>query len=95
MYIEITLYHKIVYLGNNSFECIIVTINLGACRVCVCVVYHPPSSGIEFFDSLYYTLCSLDVDLFSNFILVGDLNIDFLSQTHQYFSQLLSITTSF
>ncbi len=96
LYIDYMLRHKIIYLGNVNFECVIVTVNVGSCKICVGVVYRPPSSSsVEFLDSLYNTLCSLDVDLFSNFILVGDLNIDFLSQTHQHFSQLLSITTSF
>ena len=64
--------------------------------LCLCLCsYRPPSSGIEFFDSLYNALCSLDVDLFSNFILIGDFIIAFLLQTRQYFSQLLNITTSF
>ena len=55
----------------------------------------PPSSGSEFLDTLYNILCSINIDLFSNFILIGDFNIDFLSQTHRDFSQLTSITTSF
>ena len=58
---------KTVYLSNIDFECIIVTVNIGSCKVCVCVVYCPPDGSIEFLDSLYNTLNSLDVDLFSSF----------------------------
>ena len=41
LYVDHTLYHKVVYLDNNDFECIIVIVNFDPCKVCVCVVYHP------------------------------------------------------
>ena len=92
LYIHNTLHYEVVHLGNTDFECIIVSVTVGSCKFCVCVV---ASSGSEFLDTLYDTLCSLNVDLFANFILIGDLNIDFLSHSHQQFSHLVNITTSF
>ena len=95
MYICNNLSHKVIYLGNGSFECVIVSIQLGHCKVCVCLLYRPPNSSNDFFDNLYDVLCTLDISLFSNFLLLGDFNIDFLLQSHPLFSKLACITSSF
>ena len=50
---------------------------------------------VTFFDYLYGVLCSIDISLFSNFLLLGDFNIDFLAQNHPLFSKLVCITSSF
>ena len=40
-----------------------------------------PSSHVAIFDSLFDVICSLDVSHFSNFILLGDFNVDMLSHS--------------
>ena len=82
MFISSNLSHKVIYLGNGSFECIIVSLQFGPCKVCVCLLYRPPNSSCDFLDYLYDVLCSIDISLFFNFLLLGDFNIDFLSQNH-------------
>ena len=38
--------------------------------------YRPPSSSLTIFDNLFDILCSFKSSLFSNFILLGDFNIE-------------------
>ncbi len=63
-----------------------------SCKVNVCVFYCPPSSNVQYLNNLYDNLHSLPLN---NFILIGDFNIDFLSQNHPHFPHLLSIVNSF
>ena len=95
LYIRHDLPHNIIFVGHLNFECIVVLLNVGVCKVCVCLLYRPPSSGIDVLDNLYDILCTLDLSLFSNFFTLGDFNIDFLSQTHPLFSKLFCISSSF
>ena len=46
-------------------------------------------------DTLFSTLCSLDARVFSNFIVVGDFNVDVSNHNHPLFSKLFSVTSSF
>ena len=59
------------------------------------MLYRPPSSSVDVFDNLYSVLCNVDVSLFSHFILVGDLNVDFMSPSRALFSKLQCIASSF
>ena len=68
---------------------------INSCRVCICLLHRPPSSGFDVLDSLHDSLCNLDVSLFSHFILLGDFNVDFLSPNRPLFAKLLSITSCF
>ena len=95
MYISNNMSHEVIYSGNCNFECVIVSIQFGHCKFCVCLLYRPPNSSNDFLDYLYDVLCTLDISLFSNFLLLGDFNIDFLSQSHPHFSKLVCITSSF
>ena len=77
-------------MSNGSFECIIVSLQFGPCKVCVCLLYRPPNSSCDCLDYLYDVLCSIDISLFSNFLLLGDLNIDLLAQNQLVFSSFIS-----
>ena len=90
LFISSNLSHKLIYLGNGSFECITVSLQFGPCKVCVCLLYRPPNSSCDFLDYLYDVLCSIDISLFSNFLLLGDLNIDLLAQNQLVFSSFIS-----
>ena len=52
LYVGHNLPHNIIFIGSSNFECIIITVHVGSCKVSVCVVYRPPSSGTAFLDSL-------------------------------------------
>ena len=65
MYISNLFTYNTVFVGNQSFECIIVSFGFLSCKFCVCLLYRPPSSqGV--LDCLFSTLSNLHVSLFSN-----------------------------
>ena len=44
--------------------------------------YRPPSSDVNYFDTFCDIVENLDIVNYSNFILVGDFNIDYLTTSH-------------
>ena len=57
--------------------------------------YHPPNSPVSIFDTLLCTLCSyVDVSLFSNFILLGDFNVNVLDPLNPLFNNLQTLASS-
>ena len=54
LFISSNLSHKVIYLGNGSFECITVSLQFGPCKVCVCLLYRPPNSSCDFLDLTFY-----------------------------------------
>ena len=55
------------------------------CKLCVGLFYRPPSSPVSVLDNFYTVLEGLDPSYFSNFVLLGDFNIDFYNpHTPQY-----------
>ena len=81
LYINNLFTHSLLFKGTDSFECIILSL---FCRsrqhspdLTIALLYRPPNSCLSFFDTLFCTLSNLDVSVFSNFVLVGDFNIDY------------------
>ena len=83
-----TLGYKPILLGPNDLELSIVSIHNGNCRVCIALFYRPPSSPVSTFDNFCTIVQSLDPALFSNFVLIGDFNIDFYNSHHPLYSRL-------
>ena len=46
-------------------------------KFCICLFNRPPSSSVSIFDNLCTTLQIINPAYFSNFILIGDFNVDF------------------
>ena len=57
-------------------------------KVYIGLWYWPPSNSGAL-DNLYSTFESLDISIFSSFILLGDFNIDFCNHHHPLFSKFL------
>jgi len=95
MFISNKLYYSVIFVGNNSFECIFVSLTYSSCKFCVCLLYRPPSHTSDVLNSLYDTLFSLNTSLFTNFILVGDFNIDLCNHNSTLYSKLVSVTSTF
>ena len=70
--------YKPVLSGSNDLELSIVSVHKDNCRVCIALFYRSHSSPFCTFDNFYIILHPLDLALFSNFVLFGDFNIDFL-----------------
>ena len=61
----------------------------------ITLFYRPPCSNVCVLDRLFSTLCNLDVSAFSNFYLIGDFNVNFVCEASPFYSNLLSIVSSF
>ena len=88
-----------MFKGSDSFECIVLSMFCNNRQhspdLTVALVYRPPNSYPIFFDTLFSTLCNLDVSLFSNFVLLGDFNVNYFCTQNPLFSRLNSVTLSF
>lgn len=94
-YIRDTIEYKSILLGPGNLEFSIISLYKSNCRVCIALLYRPPSCPVTVFDTLFTTLQSLDAGLFSNFVLLGDFNIDFCNPHHYLYSRLASMLSTF
>ena len=69
-------------------------VNRFHCKQYIGLWYRPPVNS-EAVDVLSSVLKSLDVNILSNFILIGDFNIDFCNSHHPLFFKLSCILHSF
>ena len=83
--------------GPNLLEFMAITVHYPHCtnRCTVCVFFRPPSSPLAVLEALHCELEHTDPSLFSNFVLVGDLNINFLNTSHPLFSFVSDSLCSF
>ena len=83
--------------GPNNLEFLSVSIvhTSFVNRLCVCPFYRPPSSPVSIFDDLCTTLHIVNPAQFSNFLLIGDFNVNFCNQEHYLFSYVSDILYSF
>ena len=97
VFVHESLAPKVIMAGPSNLELLIfsVTNHANTCKHHVGLYYHPPSSSVENIECLHNCLQSLDPLYFSNFVLVGDFNIDFYKHSHFLYSRLFSIIHSF
>ena len=80
IYIRSSLSFHITLTGPSGLELVFVTIHLSNGKsLFLGTFYRQPSSSVFVFDILFDILCSFDVTCFSNFILLGDFNVDVMS----------------
>ena len=58
-------------------------------------VWYRPPDNLDALDFLYSVLETLDISIFSRFLLVGDFNVDFSNKQHPLFYKFLTILDSF
>ena len=74
-----------VLAGCRDLELLSVVVRRESCKVCICFFYRPPSSLSLVFDSFQSYLESLSVHQYTNFILLGDFNVDFCNSVSHCF----------
>ena len=80
----------------EGLELLTVIIGAGSCKACISLFYRPPSSLSSLLDSLCAFLASIQIHQFTNFIFVGDFNINFCTHScHPHFPLLESMFQSF
>ena len=96
MFIDNSLSIKVLLHGPMGLELIVVSLlSRNHPNCCVGVFYRPPSSQLHIFNSLFDTLFSIRSAHFSNFVLVGDFNVNFLNTDHHLFSKVRELMDSF
>ena len=58
------------------------------CKLYIGLLYRPPSSPASVFETLSSHLLDVSVSSFSNFVLLGDFNVDYNNLSHPLFSNL-------
>ena len=58
------------------------------CKLCIGLLYCPPSSPASVFETLYSHLLEINVNSFSTFVLLGDFNEDHNNSSHLLFANL-------
>jgi len=69
-------YHTLVS-GPANLELLVVSLSRNNFKLCLGVFYRPPSSPNSIFDILCNTLFFTNQSHFSNFVIVGDFNVNF------------------
>ena len=85
---------NVLLSGPNSLELLSVLLSspCSSNKHCITLLYHPPSAPVS---ELCTALQILNPTVYTNFLLIGDFNIDFCNQSHPYFSRLQSIFLPF
>ena len=100
IYVRAVFTCSVLFKGSPDFEFIVVSL-LCSTRgtnpdLTIALFYRPPNSNPSLLDSLFSTLCSLDVSVFFlTFYLIGDFNIDFLCTYSPFYNKILSVVSSF
>ena len=89
MYIHNSLSAKVVLSGDNV-ELLVVSVSPFnvSCKFCISLFYRPPSSSLDIFDTLSFSLQSLDPSVYNCFVLTGDFNVDYFCTHSPLFKRL-------
>ena len=94
MYVNTCHSDNVLYPGCADLELLIVCITTTSTLITLALLYRPPSSPHSTFDDLLSTLFTyVRITQFSNFVLMGDFNVNFSDNTHPLFSKLLTVTS--
>ena len=94
MYIHDSVAYNVLPYGSADLELLAVSLSRNNFQLCLCVFYRPPSSPSSIFDTLCETLLSVPHSYFSNFVILGDFNVNF-DVSHHFYTHLSDFMTSF
>ena len=84
-----------MFTGFEDLELVIVSVCNPVSKIALALFYRPPSSSYCIFDNLFSVLCNhVNLPLFSNFVLLGDFNVNFFDTSHPLFSKLQLVSSS-
>ena len=101
IYIRDSLSFSLVLSGPNNLEFLCVTIHsvsqsqLHANSFCLGVLYNPPDNVCYVLSTLTSVLQTLPPSMFSNFLLLGDFNVNYFDTSSTAFCQLDNLLSSF
>ena len=95
IYVHNCLSYKVVLKGPDMLEFLVLTVSNYFCKLCVGLFYRPPSSPVSVLENFCTVLERLDPSYFSNFVLLGDFNIDFYNPNNPQHCKLTEIMHTF
>ena len=96
IYVHSSILFDVLLVGPAGLELIVVSLIRNNCKLCLCVFYRPPSSSCsEILDSLCEALFIVDISHFSNFLLLGDFNVDFNNPSCHLYSHVSNLMNTF
>ena len=70
-YVCEALISNLIPVSSHGMELLSLTVsNNSQCKVCISVLYRPPSSSATFFEDLFLYLQSIDITHFSNYFVI-------------------------
>ena len=75
----------------TNLELLPVVIHHLGFKFCISVFYRPPNSSEHIFDTFCNVLASLNISVFSHFVLVGDFNVNINNTSHHLYHKVCSL----
>ena len=95
IYAQASLVTDVLVKGPQDFEFLVVRVNKNLYKFCIGVFYRPPSSTYQSFVDFCTFLETLNISSFSNFVLLGDFNIDCNNPSHFLYPLLSNLMQTF
>ena len=94
-YLNSVYSHSTLFTGTLELELVIISVRLQFSSLTIALFYRPPGSSLTVLDNLLTVLCTyVNPVLLSNFILLGDFNVNYFDTSHSLFSKLLLVSNS-
>ena len=96
IFVTRALSYNILFSGSPELELIVISINSSLLSpVTVGLFYRPPNTSVSIFDTLLNSIClHVGVSLLSNFVLLGDFNVNYLNSLCPSYSKLQFLASS-
>ena len=96
IFVTRTLSYNILFSGSPELELIVISINSSLLSpITVGLFYRPPNTPVSIFDTLLNSIClHVGVSLLSNFVLLGDFNVNYLNSLCPSYSKLQFLASS-
>lgn len=94
-YVSNSVLCKTIACGPENLELIIASLCKVNFKLCLGIFYRPPSSHCDVFDNLCEVLLTIDQSHFSNFVLLGDFNVNYLCESSLLSSHICNLVNSF
>lgn len=90
-----SLSYNVILSGLTELELIVINIKSSISPIVVGLFYRPPNAPVSIFDTLLNSLCMhVDVSFLSNFILLGDFNVNYCNPHSHLYSKLQCFASS-
>ena len=98
IYVHNCFAFKVLLYGPSGLELLVLSlspVNNPNFTMCAGVFYRPPSSTHDIFDTLCSSLFCIPPAYFSNFVLLGDFNVNLLNSNHPLYDKIDMLCNSF